>query len=178
MIVETSHEAYGTVRGFRLGFTMPGTEFEIEHAPPMLGEHTDDILGELGLTPADNPITLERMLGFVFRPFAWLIGVSWGESQDVGSLLGIKTVLNELIAYSEMKDQLAANRAYLSPRAALLTTYALCGFANFASVGIQVGGIATLAPARRADLSRIGLLAMAGGAIASLMAACVVGVLL
>jgi len=125
-----------------------------------------------------GPITLEQMLGWVFRPLAWLIGVNWSESGRVGSLLGIKTVLNELIAYSKMKDLLAADRSYLSPRAALLATYALCGFANFASVGIQVGGISSLAPNRRHDLSRIGLLAMLGGALASLMAACVVGVLI
>ena len=123
-----------------------------------------------------DPLTLERVLGWIFRPFAWLIGVSWTESQNVGSLLGVKTVLNELIAYSQMKDKLATP-GFLSPRSTLLATYALCGFANFASVGIQVGGIASLAPSRRADLSRIGLLAMAGGAISSLMAACVVGVL-
>jgi CNT family concentrative nucleoside transporter len=121
--------------------------------------------------------TLEQFLGYVFRPLAWLCGVSWREAQAVGSLLGIKTVLNELIAYSKMKDALGADPNYLSPRARLLATYALCGFANFASVGIQVGGISTLAPNRRHDLSRIGLLAMTGGAIASLMAACVIGIL-
>jgi CNT family concentrative nucleoside transporter len=125
-----------------------------------------------------GPISFEQILGWIFRPFAWLIGVSWAESGKVGSLLGIKTVLNELIAYSKMKDAFAADRQFLSPRAALLATYALCGFANFASVGIQVGGISSLAPARRHDLSRIGILAMLGGAIASLMAACVVGVLI
>ncbi len=125
-----------------------------------------------------NPITLEQILGYLFRPLAWLCGVSWAESQHVGSLLGVKTVLNELIAYSHMKDALTADPTYLSPRSRLLATYALCGFANFASVGIQVGGISSLAPNRRADLSRIGLLAMVGGAIASLMAACVVGVLI
>ncbi|HEX8523554.1 MAG TPA: nucleoside transporter C-terminal domain-containing protein [Tepidisphaeraceae bacterium] len=124
-----------------------------------------------------RPISLEVILGYIFRPFAWLTGVNWIESQRVGSLLGIKTVLNELIAYSDMKDHLTADAMYLSPRAALLATYALCGFANFASVGIQVGGISTLAPTRRHDLSRIGLLAMVGGALASLMAACVVGIL-
>ncbi len=123
-------------------------------------------------------ISLEQILGWIFRPFAWLIGVNWQESGRVGSLLGVKTVLNELIAYSDMKDYLAADRNYLSPRAALLATYALCGFANFASVGIQVGGISSLAPNRRHDLSKIGLLAMVGGALASLMAACVVGVLI
>jgi len=128
-------------------------------------------------TPA-SPISLELLLGYVFRPLAWLSGVSWHESQAVGSLLGIKTVLNELIAYSQMKDLLAADPNLLSPRARLLATYALCGFANFASVGIQVGGISTIAPNRRVDLSRLGMLAMAGGALASLMAASVIGVLL
>jgi CNT family concentrative nucleoside transporter len=76
-----------------------------------------------------------------------------------------------------MSTSLKADPTYLSPRAALLSTYALCGFANFASVGIQIGGISTLAPTRRSDLSRLGLLAMVGGAIASCMGACVVGVL-
>ena len=127
-------------------------------------------------TPA-SPISLELILGYIFRPLAWLTGVSWPESQTVGSLLGIKTVLNELIAYSQMKDILAAAPGTLSPRARLLATYALCGFANFASVGIQVGGISTIAPSRRVDLSRLGLLAMVGGALASLMAASVIGVL-
>jgi CNT family concentrative nucleoside transporter len=142
----------------------------------------DAVIGWAGLKchlgTATDPISLELLLGYIFRPLVWLTGVSWAESQHAGSLLGVKTVLNELIAYGKMKDALAADPAYLSPRARLLTTYALCGFANFASVGIQVGGISTIAPTRRADLSRIGLLAMAGGALASLMAACVVGVLI
>ena len=142
----------------------------------------DAILGWAGLkihlgTP-DSPLTLEMILGLIFRPLAWLTGVSWRESQTVGSLLGIKTVLNELIAYSQMKDLLAVNPALLSPRARLLAAYALCGFANFASIGIQVGGISTIAPSRRADLSRLAVLAMVGGALASLMAACVVGILI
>jgi CNT family concentrative nucleoside transporter len=142
----------------------------------------DALLGwaslKVGLGTPASPISLELLLGYVFRPLAWLSGVNWHESQPVGSLLGIKTVLNELIAYSQMKDLLAANPALLSPRARLLATYSLCGFANFASVGIQVGGISTIAPNRRVDLSRLGMLAMAGGALASLMAASVVGVLI
>jgi CNT family concentrative nucleoside transporter len=96
----------------------------------------------------------------------------------VGSLLGIKTVLNEFIAYLQMSQQYAGDPGFLTPRAGLLATYALCGFANFASVGIQIGGISVLAPSWRHDLSRIGLLAMVGGAIATLMGACVVGVLI
>jgi concentrative nucleoside transporter, CNT family len=122
-------------------------------------------------------IKLEQALGYLMAPIMWLCGVDWASAIHAGSLLGIKTVLNEFLAYFEMSNQLHANPNYLSPRAALLSTYALCGFANFASVGIQIGGISTMAPTRRADLSRLGLLAMVGGAIASCMGACVVGVL-
>src|SRR5688500_14305580 len=125
-----------------------------------------------------EPITLQNLLSYPMAPLAWLCGISWSDAREVGSLLGIKTVLNELIAYSVMKDQFAADGSFISPRSALIATYALCGFANFASIGIQVGGISTLAPERRADLSRIALLAMIGGSIASFMGACVVGVLL
>ncbi len=127
---------------------------------------------------AGEPLTLQSLLSYPMAPLAWLCGVSWADARDVGSLLGVKTVLNELIAYSEMKDRFAANPTFISPRSALIAAYALCGFANFASIGIQVGGISTLAPQRRADLSRIALLAMVGGSIASFMGACVVGVLL
>jgi len=134
--------------------------------------------GKLGLVNGGEPITLQRILSYPMAPLAWLCGVSWADARDVGALLGIKTVLNELIAYAEMKDRFTADAAYLSPRSALIATYALCGFANFASIGIQVGGISTLAPERRKDLSRIALLAMVGGSIASFMGACVVGVLL
>jgi concentrative nucleoside transporter, CNT family len=128
--------------------------------------------------PGDEPLTLQRMLGTLLAPLAWLAGVPWNESKSAGSLLGIKTILNELFAYKEMQNQLLADPGYLSPRARLIMTYALCGFANIASVGIQVGGISTMAPTRRADLSRIGLLAMLGGAITSLMAAAIVGILI
>jgi len=133
---------------------------------------------KLGLTQAGQPVTLQDMLGYAMSPLAWLSGCRWADCREVGALLGVKTVLNELIAYSDMKDRFAADRNFISPRSALIATYALCGFANFASVGIQVGGISTLAPNRRHDLSRIGLLAMVGGAIASFMGACVVGVLM
>jgi CNT family concentrative nucleoside transporter len=129
------------------------------------------------LADKDAPYTLQGIFGVVLAPLAWLAGVPWSDARDVGSLLGVKTVLNELIAYSEMKDRFAADTHYLHPRSALLATYALCGFANFASIGIQVGGIGLMAPDRRAELSRLGLLAMLGGGLASLMAAAVIGVL-
>lgn len=134
------------------------------------------------LMPASQPLTLELIFGWVFSPLAWLAGIPWHECRAVGSLLGVKTVLNELIAYSQMKDNLAAAAAsgttYLSPRSALVAMYALCGFANFASIGIQVGGISTMAPSRRHDLSRLGIWAMVGGAISTLMAACIVGIII
>jgi CNT family concentrative nucleoside transporter len=123
-------------------------------------------------------VTMEQTLGYAMAPLAWLSGVKWSEARRAGELLGIKTVLNEFLAYFRMSQMFAADRNFLSPRSALITTYALCGFANFASVGIQIGGISTMAPTRRHDLSRMGLLAMVGGAIASFIGACVVGVLM
>ncbi|MFN4242584.1 MAG: NupC/NupG family nucleoside CNT transporter [Tepidisphaerales bacterium] len=134
--------------------------------------------GLLGLPPGGQPLTLEMILGVLFAPLAWLTGVPWSECRTVGALLGVKTVLNELIAYGQMRDLLTANPQALSPRSSLLATYALCGFANFASVGIQVGGIASIVPERRTDLARLGLLAMVGGGIATLMAAAMVGIVM
>ena len=140
------------------------------------------IVGGVGGLFGHPSASMEGMLGYAMAPLAWLSGVSWEDSRKVGALLGVKTVLNEFIAYLQMSQNFADaqthNIQYLSPRSALIATYALCGFANFASVGIQIGGISTLAPNRRHDLSRIGLLAMIGGAIASFMGACVVGVLM
>jgi CNT family concentrative nucleoside transporter len=123
-------------------------------------------------------LTMQAVLGRCMSPLAWLAGVEPGECRKVGALLGLKTVLNEFVAYFQMSGEFAKDALFLTPRDALIATYALCGFANFASVGIQIGGISTMAPDRRHDLSRIGLLAMVGGAIASLMGACVVGVLI
>jgi len=131
---------------------------------------------KLGVVTPAGPLTIEYMLGWVFAPLAWMTGVPWSESPRVGSLLGVKTVLNEYIAYAGMQRGFIADPNYLSPRSALITTYALCGFANFASVGIQVGGIASIVPERRGDLAKLGMLAMVGGALATLMAAAMVGI--
>jgi CNT family concentrative nucleoside transporter len=120
---------------------------------------------------------IEQMLGWTLAPVAWLCGIPWSEAPLVGQWLALKTVLNEFVAYANMSSTLGADPHAISPRSALLATYALCGFANFASIGIQIGGISTLAPERRADLSRLAFMAMVGGAIATLMGACVVGVL-
>jgi CNT family concentrative nucleoside transporter len=126
---------------------------------------------------ADEPWTIQRLLGYPLSPAAWLTGIAPRDCAAVGSLLGVKTVLTELIAYQNMQAAFTANPDFLTPRDALLSTYALCGFANFASVGIQIGGISSMAPERRPDLSRLALLAMFGGALASHTTACVVGML-
>ncbi|HEX8324457.1 MAG TPA: nucleoside transporter C-terminal domain-containing protein [Tepidisphaeraceae bacterium] len=122
-------------------------------------------------------VTLQGLLGYVCAPIAWLCGIPWQDCREVGALLGVKTVLNEFVAYQQMNQLFVGDANFIAPRSGLLATYALCGFANIASVGIQIGGISVLAPERRHELSRLGLIAMVGGAIASCVGACVIGVL-
>jgi len=116
-------------------------------------------------------LTLQRILGFIFAPLAFLLGVPWAEAARVGHLLGVKLVLNEFIAYVD----LAGIRTSLSPQAEVIATYALCGFANIASVGVQIGGIGSLAPDRRSDLARLGFRALLAGFGASMMTAALAG---
>ncbi len=132
------------------------------------------LLGDYG----GKPISLELILGWVFAPLAWVMGVPAGDVLEVGSLLGQKTVLNEFVAYSNMSEALAEDPAWLSERGRLIASYALCGFANFGSIGIQIGGYSGLAPERRADLSRVALRAMIGGLLTTCLVACVAGILL
>ena len=126
------------------------------------------------LTFADT--SLQGILGFVFRPLAWAMGISWDEAQMVGVLMGEKITLTELIAYSDLRD-LKLEHA-ISDRSAIIASYALCGFANFASIGIQLGGIGGMAPERRKDLASLALKAMLGGALASWMTASIAGILI
>ncbi len=120
------------------------------------------------------PASLQVVLGGLFSPIAWLIGVPWTDANSVGSVLGIRMVGNELIAYG----QLGQLKAHMSPRSFVIATYALCGFANLSSIGIQIGGIGALAPSRRDDLARLGFRAMLAGTMANLVAAAIVGVLI
>ena len=124
------------------------------------------------------PLTLQQILGWIFWPFAFLIGVPVAECATVATLLGEKIVLTEFIAYLHLYEALSEGVAQLSPRTVVIASYALCGFANFGSIGIQVGGIGGIAPERRHDLARLGLRAMFGGMLASLMTAAVAGMLL
>ncbi|MBI5761098.1 MAG: NupC/NupG family nucleoside CNT transporter [Planctomycetales bacterium] len=122
--------------------------------------------------------SLSGLLSYVFAPVAFVLGVESKDCLHVGQLLGIKIVGNEFIAYEQLSKWLAADSSvHLSERSTMLVTYALCGFANFGSIGIQIGGIGPLAPEREPDLARLGLRAMLGGALASCMTACIAGVL-
>ena len=135
------------------------------------------LIGWVGALAGLQDLTLEMILGWVLAPLAWLMGVSWADAPTVASLLGIKTVLNEFYAYIQLAGILGGDHN-LEPRSVVIATYALCGFANFSSIAIQLGGIGGIAPSRRHDLSRLGLRAMIGGTIAAFMTATVAGMIL
>lgn len=138
----------------------------------------DGVLGWLGRTIANTPLSLERVFSILFWPLSWLLGVSAEDVSKVATLLGQKTALNEFVAYTNMSQKLAADPAWLSERSRVIASYALCGFANFGSIGIQVGGYASLAPERRADLAALAPRAMLAGLLTTCLVACVAGVLL
>ena len=129
------------------------------------------INGMLGLVD----LTIQQILGWFFQPLAWAMGAPWSEAGILGQLMGEKIVLTELIAYSDL-SQLRAEDA-ISDRTAIIASYALCGFANFASIGIQLGGIGGIAPKRRKDLAKIGMKAMIAGALASWLTATLAGII-
>ena len=131
----------------------------------------------MGVAPAVGayfPASLDILLGWIFRPVAWAIGVSWKDTLEVGNLLGTRMVLNEFVAFVK----LGPIGPTLDPRSFVIVTYALCGFANFSSIAMQVGGIGSLAPSRRGDLARLGLRAMIAGTMANFMTAAIAGMLL
>ena len=121
-------------------------------------------------------LTLQWMLGVLFAPFALLMGIPWSEAVQVGSLLGVKTVLNEFLAFRDLGVLVEAEA--LSPRSIVITSYALCGFANFGSLAILLGGVGGMAPSRRGDLARLGLRSILAGTLATMMTGCVAGILL
>jgi len=138
--------------------------------------------GSGGMSPVTGefsgifPGSLQTLFGTLLKPLAFLMGVPWADAARVGNLLGIKISLNELVAYGVLGSYM--QEGVISDRAMIISTYALCGFANFSSIGIQLGGIAAVAPRRRADVAKLGLKAMFGGAIASWLTASVAGILL
>jgi CNT family concentrative nucleoside transporter len=134
----------------------------------------DGIMGGIHRHIGWFPVSMESVLGVLFAPVAWLIGIPWHNCTAIGNLLGTRMVLNELVAFSMLGPQ----RATLDPRSFTIATFALCGFANLSSIGIQIGGIGALAPNKRGELARLGFRAMLAGTMANLMSASIAGMLL
>jgi len=133
----------------------------------------DGIFGGIHRHFAWFPTSMESVLGLLFAPIAWLIGIPWHDCPIIGNLLGTRMILNELVAFSMLGPQ----KAVLDPRSFTIATFALCGFANLSSIGIQIGGIGALAPNRKGDLARLGIRAMLAGTMANLMSASIAGML-
>lgn len=130
------------------------------------------LLGKVGGLFSVPNLSLEMVTGYLFAPIAWLLGVPWSEAFQVGVLLGKKLVINEFVAYLDLQKQMTT----LSERSVIISTYALCGFANFSSIAIQLGGIGTIAPERRKDLAELGIKCLVGGTLACLMTAAIAGI--
>lgn len=130
----------------------------------------------LGLLPMVDgaALTLERMFGWVMAPVVWLIGIPWSEAPTAGALMGTKTVLNEMLAYLQMKD---LPEGALSPHSRMIMVYAMCGFANFGSLGIMLGGMASMVPERRREIAGLGLKSILAGTISTLMTGAIIGLL-
>jgi concentrative nucleoside transporter, CNT family len=119
------------------------------------------------------PESLEQFFGWIFAPIAWLIGIPWRDAPVIGNLLGTRMTINEVVAFAKLGQM----KGTLDPRSFTIATFALCGFANFSSIGIQIGGIGALAPEQRGQLAKFGIRAMLAGTMANLMSACIVGIL-
>jgi len=136
----------------------------------------NDLIGTAGGWLGVEDLTLQRILGTLLAPLAWVMGVPWADAPTVGALLGVKTVLNEFLAYLDLASLM--QQGALAPRSATIASYALCGFANFGSLAILIGGIGGLAPSRRGEVAELGLRSILSGSLATFMTACVAGVLL
>jgi CNT family concentrative nucleoside transporter len=137
---------------------------------------TNTTLGWIGeQLGAAGPWTLQAAAGWLFRLPCWLMGVSWSEAGVIGELMGVKTILNEFVAYLDLSARMRGPNPGLSDRAFLIAIYAMCGFANFGSVAIMIGGIGGIAPNRRADLARLGMRSILAGTVATMLTGCVVG---
>ncbi|MFC1523067.1 NupC/NupG family nucleoside CNT transporter, partial [Elusimicrobiota bacterium] len=130
-----------------------------------------DLIGLSGMS-------LEKILGWIFSPLAWVMGVPWKDCAVIGQFMGEKTVLNEFVAYLHFAQYMRLNPDALEPRSVIIATYALCGFANFLSIGIQIAGIGGIAPERKKDLAKLGIAALIGGSLAAFMTATIAGILI
>ncbi|MCP3958783.1 MAG: NupC/NupG family nucleoside CNT transporter, partial [bacterium] len=159
-----------TILGFADGIIdgrlLAGQEFKYQN---LMGTEVSEYRGVF-------PGSMRTLFGTLMAPLAFIMGVPWSEAGAVGNLLGVKMTVNEFVSYGLLSQHISAGD--LSPRSIIIATYALCGFANFSSIGIQIGGLSSLEPSLRPTLSKIGLRAMFGGALASFMTATVAGIIL
>ena len=142
-----------------------------------LGNAAIALAGKLVNGTSTEAWSLQSALGYLLRIPAWLMGTSWQEAATVGKLIGLKTILNEFVAYVDLARQMSTDSPPLSQRGFLIASYSLCGFANFGSVAIMIGGIGGIAPERRSDIARLGLRSLIGGTVATMLTGCVVGLL-
>ena len=163
----------GTSEGVMLAINVMGMLIAFVAVVALANALLGGVQGWAGVAP-ENRFTLQTLLGCANAPFAWLMGVPWKDCTLVGQALGERIVLNEFIGYISLSKNLAT----LDPRSVTIATYALCGFANFASIAIQIGGIGAMAPTRRADLARLGFRAMIAGLLACYITATVAGMLI
>jgi CNT family concentrative nucleoside transporter len=163
--------ADGAAEGLKLALNVAGMLIAFIAVIALINGLISTVAGWFGYI-----MTLESIFGFLFRPLAWVMGVPWAEADEVGTLLGIKTVINEFVGYARLQDMVTAGM--LSERSRIIATYALCGFANFSSIAIQIGGIGAMAPERKGDLARLGLKAMIAGSLATFQTATIAGMLL
>ncbi|MFZ2492512.1 MAG: nucleoside transporter C-terminal domain-containing protein [Thermoanaerobaculia bacterium] len=168
----------GAIEGLHLSLNVAGMLIAFIALVAMVngifGYAYESVVGIFPVMAPYFPKSLDMLLGWVFSPIAWAMGVSWKDATTVGNLLGTRMVLNEFVAFAKL-GPLASQ---LDPKSFIITTYALCGFANFSSIAIQIGGIGSLAPSRRGDLARLGLRAMIAGTLANFLTATIVGMLL
>jgi CNT family concentrative nucleoside transporter len=164
--------AQGAIAGLRLAGYVGALLIAFVAMIALLNDVLSGVGGWLGI--AD--LSMERILGLALAPLAWLMGVPWEDCTRVGALLGVKTVLNEFLAYQQLA--LLVEQGALRERSAVIASYALCGFANFGSLAILLGGIGGLAPSRRPEVARFGLRSILAGSLATFMTACVAGMLL
>ncbi len=164
--------ARGAVDGMRLAATVGALLIVFVAIVAMLNDAVAGLGGWLGR----SDLTLQMLLGLPFVPLVWLMGVPWTDAMQLGGVMGIKTVLNEFLAFQELR--VLMNTGSVEPRSVVILSYAACGFANFGSLAILLGGVGAIAPSRRADLAQLGLRSILAGTLATLMTGCVAGLLL
>jgi len=164
--------ARGAVDGMRLAATVGALLIVFVAIIAMLNDAVSVVGGWLGRPD----LTLQLLLGLPFIPLVWLMGVPWADAMQLGGVMGIKTVLNEFLAFQELRTLM--NTGSIEPRSAVILSYAACGFANFGSLAILLGGVGAMAPSRRADLAQLGMRSILAGTLATLMTGCIAGLLL